>query len=232
MMGEKRVLKMCTLAFVLLGLASLQEAMSHGVHPLSKIATHKTTYAFDDRAYIKVSPTVLGEKGETTVWVTVDFSTPNPSSDDWIAVFSPANFSAVTCPQDNLDVQPPLLCTAPLKYKYANYTNPNYTKTGKGSVKFQLIKQRSDISFVLFTGGISHPKLVAVSNKVAFVNPNAPVYPRLAQGEVWNEMTVTWTSGYGIDEAEPFVEWGPKGGAQVRSPAGTLSFDRNTMCGA
>ena len=44
-------------------------------------------------------------------------------------------------------------------------------------------------------------------------------------------MTVTWTSGYGIDEAEPFVEWGPKGGAQVRSPAGTLTFDRNTMCG-
>ncbi|KAK7821110.1 putative inactive purple acid phosphatase 1, partial [Quercus suber] len=74
------------------------------------------------------------------------------------------------------------------------------------------------------------PKLVAVSNKVAFVNPNAPVYPRLAQGKVWNEITVTWTSGYGIDEAEPFVEWGPKGGAQVRSPAGTLTFDRNTMC--
>ena len=46
------------------------------------------------------------------------------------------------------------------------------------------------------------------------------------------QMTVTWTSGYGIDEAEPFVEWGPKGGAQVRSPAGTLTFDRKTMCGA
>lgn len=61
-MGGKRVLKMCTLAFVLLGLASLQEAMSHGVHPLSKIATHKTTYAFDDRAYINVTPTVLGAK--------------------------------------------------------------------------------------------------------------------------------------------------------------------------
>lgn len=45
-------------------------------------------------------------------------------------------------------------------------------------------------------------------------------------------MTVTWTSGYGIDEAEPFVEWGPKGEDQVRSLAGTLTFDRNTMCGA
>ena len=44
-------------------------------------------------------------------------------------------------------------------------------------------------------------------------------------------MTVTWTSGYGINEAGPFVEWGPKGGDQVRSPAGTLTFDRNSMCG-
>ena len=30
---------------------------------------------------------------------------------------------------------------------------------------------------------------MAVSNKVAFVNPNAPVYPRLAQGKVWNEVS-------------------------------------------
>lgn len=45
------------------------------------------------------------------------------------------------------------------------------------------------------------------------------------------QMTVTWTSGYGIDVAEPFVEWGPKGGDWTRSPAGTLTFDRNSMCG-
>ena len=44
-------------------------------------------------------------------------------------------------------------------------------------------------------------------------------------------MTVTWTSGYGINEAGAFVEWGPKGGDQVHSPAGTLTFDRNSMCG-
>ena len=44
-------------------------------------------------------------------------------------------------------------------------------------------------------------------------------------------MTVTWTSGYNIDEAVPFVEWGLKGEAQVRSPAGTLTYDRTSMCG-
>ncbi|XP_028094695.1 probable inactive purple acid phosphatase 1 [Camellia sinensis] len=70
-----------------------------------------------------------------------------------------------------------------------------------------------------------------MSNIVAFANPNAPVYPCLAQGKTWNEMTVTWTSGYGINEAEPFVQWGSKGREQSRSPAGTVTFDRSSMCG-
>ncbi|KAK9988409.1 hypothetical protein SO802_028648 [Lithocarpus litseifolius] len=42
-------------------------------------------------------------------------------------------------------------------------------------------------------------------------------------------MTVIWTSGYGINEAGAFVEWGPKGGDQVHSPAGTSTFDCNSM---
>ncbi|RHN68641.1 putative phosphodiesterase I [Medicago truncatula] len=75
------------------------------------------------------------------------------------------------------------------------------------------------------------PKLVAVSNFIAFANPKAPVYPRLAHGKSWNEMTVTWTSGYDINEVVPFVEWGPKGGKQIQSAAGTLTFNRNSMCG-
>ncbi|CAA0825438.1 Probable inactive purple acid phosphatase 27 [Striga hermonthica] len=45
-------------------------------------------------------------------------------------------------------------------------------------------------------------------------------------------MTVTWTSGYNIDEAVPFVEWGCKGHKKTRSPAGTLTFSRNSMCGS
>ncbi|KAG8049062.1 hypothetical protein GUJ93_ZPchr0009g2434 [Zizania palustris] len=46
-------------------------------------------------------------------------------------------------------------------------------------------------------------------------------------------MTVTWTSGYSIKEAMPFVEWGHEGGSQVHlSPAGTLTFSRNSMCGS
>jgi hypothetical protein len=35
---------------------------------------------------------------------------------------------------------------------------------------------------------ILQPILVAVSNKIAFMNPKAPVYPRLALGKTWNEV--------------------------------------------
>ncbi|CAL5428594.1 unnamed protein product [Camellia sinensis] len=139
---------------------------------------------------------------------------------------------ASTCLPENPRTGPPFLCTAPIKYQYANYTNPKYKDNGKGMLKLQLIKQRSDFSFVLFSGGLSNPKLVAVSNTITFANPNSPVYPRLAQGKMWNEMTVTWTSGYGINEAEPFVEWCPQEGEQRQCPAGTLTFDRNSMCDA
>uniref|UniRef100_M1C3W1 Inactive purple acid phosphatase 27 n=1 Tax=Solanum tuberosum TaxID=4113 RepID=M1C3W1_SOLTU len=74
------------------------------------------------------------------------------------------------------------------------------------------------------------PKLISISNFVAFANPKAPLYPRLALGKSWDMMTVTWTSGYNIDEAVLFVEWGWKGQEQKRSPAGTLTFHRNSMC--
>ncbi|KAH7528222.1 hypothetical protein FEM48_Zijuj05G0049600 [Ziziphus jujuba var. spinosa] len=218
-------------------LANLGLAWAHingfGDQPLSQIAIHKTIIALLDSASIKAYPFVLGLKGEDTQWVTVDLEHPEPSVDDWVGVFSPARFNSSYClPVDDPKQQTPFICSAPIKFKYANHSNSGYTKTGKASLKFQLINQRADFSFALFSGGLSNPKLVAVSNFISFANPKAPVYPRLAQGKSWNEMTITWTSGYNIDEAVPFVEWGLKGEIKMRSPAGTLTFDRSSMCGS
>ncbi|KAL5192170.1 Nucleotide pyrophosphatase/phosphodiesterase [Glycine soja] len=115
---------------------------------------------------------------------------PNSAVHDWVGVFSPANFNSSTC-----------LYTGGVGwYKYANHSNSKYMKTRKAILKFQLINQRADFSFGLFSGGLSNPRLVAVSNSISFANPKAPVYPRLALGRSWDEMTVTWTSGYDIDE--------------------------------
>ncbi|KAF3333942.1 nucleotide pyrophosphatase/phosphodiesterase isoform X1 [Carex littledalei] len=205
----------------------------HRVHqPLSRILVQNTVFSVDDSAYVKASPLVLGLKGQTSEWVTVEYYHPHPSKNDWIGVFSPANFSAETCEPEVASQHPPYLCSAPIKYQFANFKNKNYSKTGKGLLKLQLINQRADFSFALFSGNFSSPKLIAVSNKVEYAYPKAPVYPRLSQGKFWNEMTVTWTSGYSINEAVPFVEWGMQGEAQTRSSAGTLTFTRNSLCGS
>jgi hypothetical protein len=45
-------------------------------------------------------------------------------------------------------------------------------------------------------------------------------------------MAVTWTSGYNIDEAYPFVEGKMKGEESPRrTPAGTLTYTRRHLCG-
>lgn len=57
-----------------------------------------------------------------------------------------------------------------LQFKYANYKNANYTKTGKTSLKFQLINQRGDFSFALFSGGLSNVSIFPCSaNSVFFL---------------------------------------------------------------
>ncbi|CAO2192242.1 unnamed protein product, partial [Urochloa humidicola] len=203
-----------------------------GFQPLSKIAIHRTTIEMDPSAYVRATPSLLGEQGDDTEWVTVKYGRTKPSVDDWIAVFSPSNFNSGTCPNPTRYPYEPLLCTAPIKFQHANFS-ANYMYWGKGSIRFQLINQRSDFAFALFTNGLENPKLVAVSEPIAFKNPKAPVYPRLAQGKTHDEMTVTWTSGYDISEAYPFVEWGPVGGAvqPARTPAGTFTFNRGSMCG-
>ncbi|KAK3043259.1 hypothetical protein RJ639_002502 [Escallonia herrerae] len=201
--------------------------------PLSKIAIHEAVLALRESASVKAYPSILGLKGEDMEWVDVELEHPEPSENDWVGVFSPAKFNASSCYQESdSKIQSPYICSAPIKYKFANDSNLTYTKPGKATIRFQLINQRADFSFALFSGGLSKPKLVAVSNYISFANPKAPLYPRLAQGNSWNEMTVTWTSGYNIDEAIPFVEWGLKGHQQGRTPGGTLTFTRNSMCGS
>lgn len=205
-----------------------------GVQPLSQIRIHSAILATDESASVKASPTLLGQQGEDVAWVNVEIRKLDPSNDDWVGVFSPAKFNSSTCPTEpgNQREQPPFICSAPIKYQYANYSNSNYLKTGNTTLRFQLINQREEFSFALFTGGLQNPKLISVSNEVSFANPKAPVYPRLSQGKSWDEMAVTWTSGYDINEAIPFVEWGLQNGPQTRTHAGTLTYSRNDMCGS
>ncbi|XP_065873085.1 probable inactive purple acid phosphatase 27 [Euphorbia lathyris] len=231
-----RLLNLFTL-LCLLRVPSLSSVLGHskaGDQPLAKIAVDSMTFDLFDQAFVVAAPARLGLKGEDTEWVDLVIRHPEPSPDDWVGVFSPANFNSTECgPSNEPKKQKPYICTAPIKYKYArDSSNPDYTTTGLSNLKFQLINQRADFSFALFTGGLSNPRLLAISNPISFINPKAPLYPRLAQGKSWDEMTVTWTSGYSLDEAVPLVEWGVVGTSPMRSPAGTLTFDQNSMCGS
>lgn len=41
-----------------------------------------------------------------------------------------------------------------MQYQFATFKNDGYNKTGKGYLKLQLINQRGDFSFALFSGGL------------------------------------------------------------------------------
>ncbi|KAB1217406.1 putative inactive purple acid phosphatase 27 [Morella rubra] len=230
---EKSSLFSAVMVFVslILGLASAH-INGLGEQSLSKIAIYKATLALSESSSIKAHPSLLGLANEDTEWVRVKLRNHEPSAGDWVGVFSPATFNSSSCKPVNPKDQTPYICSAPIKYKFVRNFDQQYLKTGRAFLRFQLINQRADFSFALFTGGLSNPKLVAVSNHISFANPKAPLYPRLAQGKSWNEMTVTWTSGYNINEAVPFVMWGLKGEIQTLSPAGTLTFNRGSMCGS
>ncbi|XP_071710006.1 probable inactive purple acid phosphatase 27 [Rutidosis leptorrhynchoides] len=203
-----------------------------GEQPLAKINIQQAVFALHESASISAKPFILGLKGEDTEWVDVNLEYPEPSGDDWVGVFSPANFNASQCYSEaGISPEAPYICTSPIKYMFANHSTANYATTGKASLRFQIINQRADFAFALFSGGLTNPKLVSVSSPISFANPKAPLYPRLAHGKAWDEMTVTWTSGYNIDEATPLVQWGMKGRSKKLSPAGTLTFSRGSMCG-
>ncbi|CAK9250925.1 unnamed protein product [Sphagnum jensenii] len=120
-----------------------------------------------------------------------------------------------------------------LQYKYANFSSLDYVHGGVGSVTFQLVKQRQDFSFGLFSGDILNPVLEAVSNTVTFSNLKAPVFLQLATGSTWDGITVTWTSGCAKEAAVPLVKWGSDNeNNSYFPPAITLSYSRKDMCGA
>ncbi|OEL12549.1 putative inactive purple acid phosphatase 27 [Dichanthelium oligosanthes] len=231
---------------------AVEDSTTDNIQPLSTLKMQAAQVAMDSGAVIHASPDVLGKNGEDSAWVTVNFTAPAPSAGHWVALFSPADFGlsvgggARTNAAAGEEGPEAGLPTAPIKYMFANIS-PSFMSSGSGdmssssgnlssgsgNMSFLVINQRSDYAFGLFSGGKDNPKLIAVSNKISFANPKAPVFPRLSQGKEWNEMAVTWTSGYNINEAYPFVEWKMKGGeSSKRTPAGTLTYTRSHLCGA
>lgn len=125
---------------------------------------------------VDVTPTLIND-GD---YVNVTITNPNPTSDDFIASFSPSTYASVA--------------HSPVEYFLLN-AFPSYLKTGTVTVPFRCINMRSDYAFALFSGGLNNPVEIAHSVPVTFHLPNEPLHPRLAVTTNPGELRVTWSSG-------------------------------------
>jgi len=199
--------------FILLSLVCV--SLGHIESPLSRFSKNTIREGYRDNVVLTASPTLLQANG----WVNVTFSVSDPSEDDIIAVYSPANVNVTL--------------TAPVKFKYAN-SSKHYIKTGKGEVDFFLINRRADYSFVLLRGWISDDDgdnytALGISNSVEFSNYQVPTSPRLSLTANQNEMILTWSS---LNYNNPIVKVGTQSGIYTSSyPANSNTFTQEQMCG-
>ncbi|XVE99860.1 hypothetical protein REPUB_Repub03eG0237900 [Reevesia pubescens] len=118
-------------------------------------------------------------------------------------MISPSNSNVGACLQSKTfyvqtgDISElPLLCHYPVKAKFVS-SDPDYLSCKKkeckknsngkcevttcsASITFHVINIRSDIEFVLFTGGFLKPCILKRTNPLNFSNPNAPLYGHLS----------------------------------------------------
>ncbi|XP_030449227.1 probable inactive purple acid phosphatase 27 [Syzygium oleosum] len=170
-----------------------------------------------------------------------------PSDSDWVAMISPSGAKVSDCPLNKaLYVQTgdlkdlPLLCHYPVKAQYVS-KDPDYLSCKKKECKeykdgecavatcgatltFHVVNIRTDIEFVLFTGGFVTPCMLNRSNSLTFANPNQPLYGHLSSiDSTGTSMRITWVSG---DKEPQEVQYGD--GKSQTSEVSTFSQD--DMC--
>lgn len=203
----------------------------------------------DDNPFLKITAGSGGQLSDDQfVSVTVS-GVFEPSDDDWIAMISPSSSKVSSCPLSEAfylqtgDLSKlPLLCHYPVKAQYLS-KDPNYlscknnecqkrglfgigckVKTCSATISFHVINIRTDIQFVLFTGGFITPCILRRSGNLVFANPNKPLYGRISSiDSSGTSMRLTWVSG---DNAPQQVQYGD--GKSETSQVST--FTQNDMC--
>ncbi|GAB2298933.1 hypothetical protein Dimus_033009 [Dionaea muscipula] len=171
----------------------------------------------------------------------------NPSRNEWIAMISPSHSNVNACPLNWILYKQtgdlgdlPLLCHYPVKAEYLK-NDPGYlsckrarcmkrsgffclVKTCAASVTFHVINIRTDIEFVLFSGGFVNPCILKRTKLLKFANPKKPLYGHLSSVDsTATLMRLTWVSG---DNAPQHVLYGD-GKSQISS---VTTFTQNEMC--
>lgn len=174
----------------------------------------------------------------------------NPSDDIWVALVSPSSRDISDCPLklymylETGDIKlHSLLCHYTVKSQFLK-NDPSYRectknrsscklleaydelepKTCNGSITFQVINIRTDIEFVLLSGGYENPCILRRSEALKFSNPDMPLYAHLSSVDsTGSSMKVTWISGSNTTQ---FVQYG----AGKSAMSTVTTFTRADMC--
>ncbi|KAL9256382.1 putative inactive purple acid phosphatase 27 [Drosera capensis] len=97
-------------------------------------------------------------------------------------------------------------------------------RTCAASVTFHVINIRTDIEFVLFSGGFDNPCILKTTKPLKFATPNKPLYGHLSSiDSTSTSMRLTWVSG---DKVPQQVRYGD--GESQNSSVST--FTQDEMC--
>ncbi|XP_024524876.1 nucleotide pyrophosphatase/phosphodiesterase isoform X1 [Selaginella moellendorffii] len=207
------------LAVVLLSLVSSLQAPSarldHRNSAFGSITRRTLLECRDPNPYLNFTLDTAGPLANVQTVVATVSGVLQPSASDWIGVFSSATHNYSDCPakavlysQTGDIASLPLLCDYPLKFKFLS-SDPGYlicsnktcagkqcaVKTCSGSVSFRLINIRTDVTFVLFSGGLAVPCILKVSQTLPFAAPNFPLYGHLSlEDSSGTSMVLAWVS--------------------------------------
>ncbi|WVZ68518.1 hypothetical protein U9M48_017450 [Paspalum notatum var. saurae] len=170
-----------------------------------------------------------------------------PDGDDWVAMITPSSSSVSGCPLSGANYAQtgdlahlPLLCHYPAQHLtrdpgYLGCKNATCQKrdasgacrarTCAATLTFHVVNFRTDVEFVLFSGGFATPCLLKRSGALRFANPARPLYGHLSSTDsTATSMRLTWVSG---DWRPQQVQYGV--GKSATSQVST--FTQKDMCG-
>ncbi|KAL6853503.1 hypothetical protein ACP4OV_019532 [Aristida adscensionis] len=172
-----------------------------------------------------------------------------PDDSDWVAMITPSNSSVSGCPLSGVNyietgdlANLPLLCHYPVKAQYLT-SDPGYmgcknagcgmrdasgacrARTCAATLTFHVVNFRTDVEFVLFSGGFKAPCLLKRSGApLRFANPASPLYGHLSSTDsTATSMRLTWVSGDGRPQQVQYA-----GGKSATSQVAT--FTQKDMC--
>ncbi|KAH6766104.1 hypothetical protein C2S52_017087 [Perilla frutescens var. hirtella] len=157
----------------------------------------------DPNPYLGVSASSnasLSDDGYITVNIT---GVLVPSRNHWVAMISPSHSNKKECKM---------------------VAGKCVVKTCAAALTFHVVNIRTDIEFVMFSGGFNTPCILRRSDPVSFANPNRPLYAHLSSVDsTATSMRLTWVSG---DKIPQQVKYGSDGIAN----SSVSTFSQADMC--